>query len=68
MNNPDPSGEMKRREFLGAAAAAAALGSLEATPASGRKPRRVRALRSVRPNSTSGTHRIAENTTARFQI
>jgi agmatinase len=32
MNGPDPSGEMKRREFLGAAAAAAALGGLEATP------------------------------------
>jgi hypothetical protein len=31
----DSSGEMKRREFLGAAAAAAALGGLEATPASG---------------------------------
>ena len=29
MNGPDPSGEMKRREFLGAAAAAAALGGLE---------------------------------------
>lgn len=37
MNRPDPSGEMKRREFLGAAATAAALGSLEATPASGQE-------------------------------
>ncbi len=34
MSSSDPSGEMKRREFLGAAAAAAALGGLEATPAS----------------------------------
>ena len=33
----DPSGEMKRREFLGAAAAAAALGGLEGTPASGQE-------------------------------
>ena len=37
MNGPDPSGEMKRREFLGAAAAAAALGGLEGTPASGQE-------------------------------
>jgi agmatinase len=37
MNGPDPSGEMKRREFLGAAAAVAALGGLEATPASGQE-------------------------------
>lgn len=34
MNGPEPSGEMKRREFLGAAAAAAALSGLEAAPAS----------------------------------
>jgi agmatinase len=39
MNGPDPSGEMKRREFLGAAAAAAALGGLEGTPASGQEPK-----------------------------
>src|SRR5271157_4554589 len=37
MNGHDHSGEMKRREFLGAAAAAAALGGLEATPASGQE-------------------------------
>jgi agmatinase len=35
MNGPDPSAEMKRREFLGAAAAAAALGGLEGTQVSG---------------------------------
>jgi len=34
MNGPDPSGDMKRREFLGTAAVAAALGGLEAAPAS----------------------------------
>jgi len=34
MNGPEHSEEMKRREFLGVAAAAAALGGLEATPAS----------------------------------
>ena len=39
MNRPDPSGEMKRREFLGAAAATAALGGLEVTPASGQEPK-----------------------------
>jgi agmatinase len=37
MNGLEPSGEMKRREFLGAAAAAAALGGLEGTPASGQE-------------------------------
>ena len=37
MSGSNPSGEMKRREFLGAAAAAAALGGLEATPASGQE-------------------------------
>ena len=37
MTGPDPSGEMKRREFLGAAAAAAALGGLEGTTASGQE-------------------------------
>jgi agmatinase len=37
MNGHDHSDEMKRREFLGVAAAAAALGGLEATPASGQE-------------------------------
>jgi agmatinase len=37
MSSSDPSGEMRRREFLGAAAAAAALGGLESTPASGQE-------------------------------
>ena len=37
MSGSDSSGEMKRREFLGAAAAAAALGGLEATPAAGQE-------------------------------
>jgi agmatinase len=39
MSSSDASGEMKRREFLGAAAAATALGGLEATPASGQEPK-----------------------------
>jgi agmatinase len=40
MNRPDPAGEMKRREFLGATAAAAALGGVElgAAPAAGQEP------------------------------
>ena len=69
MNGPDPSGEMKRREFLGAAAAAAALGGLEATPASGQETEdRCGTPRSMRLNFTSGMHRIADNTIARSPI
>jgi agmatinase len=41
MNGPDASGEMKRREFLGVAAAATALGGLEAAPALGQETKAV---------------------------
>ena len=39
MNGPDRSEEMKRRDFLGVAAAATALGGLEATQAAGQEPK-----------------------------
>jgi agmatinase len=45
MNDPDRSDEIKRREFLGVAAAATALGGLEATQAAGQEPKTAAAPR-----------------------